>query len=87
MDWLEVLKTLGVTVPVVGGAIAWIWNKIEKRISALEDEVKGCRADRTALLAAGEMLYVELKRVAPRSHALTRARRLLDLAGESLADD
>ena len=75
MNIVDILVPLGITLPTIGGAIAWIWAKIEKRISALEDEVKGCRADRTALLAAGEMLYVELKRVAPRSHALTRARR------------
>ena len=87
MDWLEVLKTLGVTVPVVGGAIAWIWNKIEKRITVLEEEVRSCHGERAALLAAAEMLYVELNRVASRSHTLRRARQLLDLAGKSLAED
>jgi hypothetical protein len=95
MDWLELLKTLGVTVPVVGGGIAWIWREIkgrftamegkfDARVAGLEDEVRACHADRTALLAAAEMLYVELKRVAPRSAALGRARQLLDLAGKSL---
>jgi hypothetical protein len=78
MDWIDLLKTLGVSLTTVGGGIVWVWGKVEKRIAALEAEVTSCHADRTALLAAAELLFVALKQASPRSLALARARRLLD---------
>lgn len=87
MNVVDILVPLGITLPTIGGAIAWIWNKIEKRVAALEHEVKSCQGERTVLLAAAEMLYVALKQASPRSPTLSRARQLLDLAGKSLAED
>jgi hypothetical protein len=69
----------------LGGAIAFVWSKVEARFAAIEAKLEACqeREDaslkgRGVLIAVTELLWQEVKRIAPRSPTLTRSRRLLD---------
>lgn len=86
----EMLNTMiggaGVLTPL-GTAIAFIWRKIERRIAAIEAELKLCRERerqgqrRSAVhITVIELLWMEVKRRSGRADndALDRAKKLLD---------
>lgn len=69
----------------LGTAIAWIWDKIDKRITSLETKVADCEARedagmerRAVQLTVIELLWQEVERIAPASPVLARAKKLLD---------
>ena len=70
---------------ILGGAIKFVWAKVERRFTAIERELANCRsrelksADRrSAQLIVIELLWQEVKRLAPGSPVLTRGKHLLD---------
>ena len=62
----------------VGGAIAWLWNKIEKRISRVEANQEACEARSAVQLTVIELLWLEIRRHAPASPVIERVRELLE---------
>lgn len=78
---------VGATVPI-GGGIAFVWNKIEKRFAHIEGELEKCRAregeaqKRSAIhITVIELLWQEIKRLHPGDKepaTLDRAKKLLD---------
>lgn len=77
----------GVIVPI-GGGIAFVWSKIEKRFAHIEGELEKCRErEADAQHRAGihvaviELLWSEIKRLHPGDSepaTLARAKELLD---------
>jgi hypothetical protein len=74
----------GFLIPV-GGGIAFIWNKVERRFRHLETKVDACekreresRERRGVQLTVIELLWQELVRHVPESPVFTRAKKLLD---------
>lgn len=85
MALAETFAALGVTLPTVGGGIAWIWNRIDKRFRAIDLELENCRnrevesiERRGVQLAVIELLWAELMRIAPQTPVLARGKKLLD---------
>lgn len=69
----------------LGAAVAWLWNKLEHRFTEIELALAECKkreldaVDRRQLSrAAMELLWQELKRTAPKSPVLARAKKLMD---------
>lgn len=69
----------------IGTAGAFIWNKIEGRFKEIDAKLDECEArerdslDRRAVqLTVIELLWQEVKRHAPASGVLERAKKLLD---------
>lgn len=67
----------GLIVPV-GGAIAWLWNKIEKRFTEIEKALDQCRDDSAVKLTVIELMWQEIERLSPASAVLARVKKLLD---------
>ena len=77
----------GVIVPI-GGGIAFVWNKIEKRFAHIEGELEECRKRegeaqkrQGIYVAVIELLWSEIKRLHPGDKepaTLDRAKKLLD---------
>lgn len=69
-----------------GAAIAWLWNKIEKRFEKVETALEECRAREAKSseregkhLTVIELLWQEVERKARGPNAvLDRAKRILD---------
>ncbi len=85
MTGAEIAGTIVAALTPVGGAIGFVWNKVEKRIAALELKVSDCearedagQARRGTLLTVIELLWQEVERASPASPILRRAKRLLD---------
>lgn len=81
----EIITASVAALAPIGGGIAFIWNKVEKRFSHIEELLDECKArevadrDRRAVqLTVIELLWQELKRVAPDAAVLSRAKKLLD---------
>lgn len=68
----------------VGAAGRFVWNKIEARFDAVDAELAKCEARerenqerRAVQLTVIELLWLEVKRLAPDAGVLTRAEKLL----------
>lgn len=76
----------GVSVAsVLGGAIAWLWARVEKANREIRAELKKCeeretrgKARRSCLTTIIELFWQEVSRLAPESPVLKRAEKLLD---------
>ncbi|MXO73590.1 hypothetical protein [Alteraurantiacibacter buctensis] len=63
----------------LGGAIAWLWNKLENRFTAIEQRAEGCEERSAVQTTVIELLWQELERVTPDgSKVLARALKLLN---------
>jgi hypothetical protein len=99
MSDIAVLITSGVgALTAAGGAVAWLWNKIEKRFEKVEAELEACRQresnakareSQLMLHATKHLMVIELlwQEVERRSRGapnavLGRARKLLDALKE-----
>lgn len=85
MSAAEIVTAAGVAFGSVGGGVAFIWNKIEKRFGQIENQLDACegreRADlkrRAVQLTVIELLWQEVTRFAPGNPVLVRAKKLLD---------
>lgn len=70
---------------MVGGLARFIWNKIEARFAVIETELARCeerdrrgQERRGVQLTVIELLWMEVKRMAPDAPVLVRAKQLLD---------
>lgn len=86
-DLLATVVGGGGVLGLAGAGIRFVWNKLERRFLAIEKELAACRARELASearrgvhLAVIELLWHELKRVAPAANdaTLARAKKLLD---------
>lgn len=75
----------GGALAVVGGGIKFVWGKIEDRFKAIELSLEECRLReissqerRAVLTTVIELLWQEVKRLAPDADILERARKLMD---------
>lgn len=82
-----IITAAGVSLPTIGGGIAFLWNKIEKRFARIEGELEKCRArevrsikQSAVHLTVIELLWQEVTRLADSTEnaTLTRAKKLLD---------
>lgn len=87
MTWLDAVIAVlgGGTLASIGGGIAFVWNKIDARFTAIETKLKQCeRRDRRSrkqiglLLSAVEILLAKIQDLAPEAAVITRARELLE---------
>lgn len=84
-DWAAIITaSVGVLTPLGGGA-AFVWNRIEKRFTAIDQALDQCRARehasearRAVQLTVIELLWQEVERLAPGAKVLGRAKKLLD---------
>ena len=93
---IAALVTSGVgALTVLGGGVAWIWNKIEKRFDEVEKKLAACerREARHQSTSATHLMVIELlwQEVKRRSRGasndvLDRAGRLLDELKEKKHD-
>lgn len=82
------IENLVAAAPIMtlsGGAVAWLWSKIEKRFKRIEEELEKCRQRelhalerRGTHLTVIELLWNEIKRLAPDAEVLDRAQHLLE---------
>lgn len=85
---VSVPEIIGIGVAALtplGAAGAFVWNKIEKRFGQIETQLEECHdrerdsLDRRAVqLTVIELLWQEVKRLAPDADILVRAKKLLD---------
>lgn len=63
----------------LGGAIKWLWVKLEARFTAIEKRGQDCEERSAVQLIVIELMWQEITRLAPDgSLVLERAQRLLD---------
>jgi hypothetical protein len=81
IDWSVLIAVL----TPVGGAAAFVWNKVEKRFRELDRKLEKCeqrdrnsQSRREKHVAIIELLWREVDRLDPSSRALRRARHLID---------
>ncbi len=86
-DWVAIIPAVTAAVGGLAAGIKFIWDKIEKRFTAIEMELGACRERESAgqerrsiLLTVTELLWQEISRVAPDSWALKRAGELMQEA-------
>lgn len=83
---LAAVITAGVALlGALGGGIKFLWDKIEKRFTLIEEELEKCRQRESKAKDMGavhitviELLWAELARHDPMSSVLNRAKNLLD---------
>lgn len=88
----------GGTLATLGGGIAFVWNKIDARFTAIEAKLRQCeRRDRRSrkqislLMSAVEILLAKIQDIAPGASVIGRARELieqhrqLEAAGDEMA--
>lgn len=80
----DMITALTAAMVPAGGAIAFLWNKIERRFAKLEGEqevtelhLEACRRAGALKLTVIELLFQELRRVSPESWLLDRASDML----------
>lgn len=75
---------LSAIMGLAGGAIKYVWDKIESRFQNIEADLAACHAReaqamerRSLLLTVNELFCYELQRVCPGSAILARAKVLM----------
>ena len=86
-DVAAIITAVASAVVPIGGAGAFVWNKIEKRFTAIDGELDKCRAREAASqkrsavhVTVIELLWQEIARLHPDNDPkpLARAKHLLD---------
>lgn len=84
-DWAAIIVAGGGFFGVLGGGIRFVWNKVEARFQKIETQLEEChqrelqhQERRAVQLTVIELLWQEVKRLAPDAGVLDRAKRLLD---------
>jgi len=89
-DLPAIITSVAGAVATAGGAVTWLWNKVEARFQEVESELEKCRErEKTSMeVAAKHLLVIELlwqaasknKAAAP---TLARCKERLDKLKES----
>ena len=81
----ELIAGLIAAAVPVGSGIGFVWHKLEKRFSSIEERLEECRLREIesqrrsqVKLTVIELLWQEIERNTPGNAVLRRARRLLD---------
>lgn len=61
----------------LGGAIAFLWGKVERMNRRVKSDLEACEDARNTQLVVIEIFWRELERLAPKSKTLQRAGHLL----------
>lgn len=84
-DWAAIIVAVGGVLGALGGGIRFVWNKFEARFQKIEAQLEECHQReqahherRAVQLTVIELLWQEVKRLAPDTPVLDRAKRLLD---------
>lgn len=85
IDWAAIITAIAALLPVFGGGVAFVWNKVERRFSAIERQLEDChKREKSAArinstqLTVIELIWNDLKKLQPESGTLARAQKLLD---------
>lgn len=80
MSELAAIITAGTgLLAALGTACAFIWRKIEARLTKIETRAEGCEERAAVQVTVIELLWQELERFSPEgSKAMARALHLLD---------
>lgn len=81
----DIAALITAIVTPLGGAIAFVWIKLEARFKSIEERLEECRLREiesqrrsTVKLTVIELLWQEIERSTPDNAVLRRAKRLLD---------
>jgi hypothetical protein len=84
-DWAQIATIAVSALTPLGAAIGFVWVKVEKRFGAIDTALAECRdrereslTRRSVQLTVIELLWQEVRRYAPDSDVLRRAKHLLD---------
>lgn len=85
MSAAETISAIVGACTAVGGGVTFVWTKVEQRFKHIEAQLEECQSReqasnerRAVQLTVIELLWLELKRVAPDADVLGRAKKLLD---------
>lgn len=85
IDWAAIIGAIATLLTVIGGALRFLYLKLERRFTDIEAQLEACRRREMAAtrinstqLTVIELLWSEVKRIQPRSNALQRAHKLLE---------
>ena len=85
IDWAAIIAAIATLLTVVGGALRFLWNKVERRFDEIEAQLEACREREVAgarinatQLTVIELIWNDLKKLQPKSGTLARAHRLLE---------
>lgn len=77
-DLSEAVQAGVAVATALGGAIAWLWGRVEKMNRRVQADLAACEDARHTQLIVIEIFWRELERLSPRSAALKRGGKLLD---------
>lgn len=77
-QWPDAVNAIAAALTAMGGAIAWLWNKLERVQANVKADLEACEDARATQLIAIELLWQECSRVNPKSMTLKRVEKVLD---------
>jgi hypothetical protein len=85
IDWAAIIGAIATLLTVLGGALRFLWNKVERRFNEIEQHLEACREREVAAsrinatqLTVIELIWNDLKKLQPKSGTLARAHKLLE---------
>jgi hypothetical protein len=85
MDWAGIIVALATLFGTIGGALRFLWNKIDKKFELVDAALEACRERETSInrinatqLTVIELIWNDLKKLQPKSGTLARAHKLLE---------
>ena len=74
IDWAAIIAAIATLLTVVGGALRFLWNKVERRFDGIEAQLEACREREVAgarinatQLTVIELIWNDLKKLQPKS--------------------
>lgn len=84
-DWPALIGAMAATLTPVGGAIGFIWSKVERRFASIESQLVQCEKREGACLDRSsrqltviELLWNALEQANPQARELKRSKHLLE---------
>jgi hypothetical protein len=84
-DWAAIIGAFATLLTVLGGALRFLWNKVERRFDEIEAQLEACREREASAskinatqLTVIELIWNDLKKLQPKSGTLARAHKLLE---------
>lgn len=89
----DLISAIVLGVTALGGGGRFVWNKLQARFEHIEARLDECHEREAAghehkgvMLSVIELLWAEVKRIAPASAALNRADRLMEKLKQPLRE-
>lgn len=77
-DLSETVQAGVAVAGALGGAIAWLWGRVEKMRKSVQTDLEACEDARHTQLIVIELFWRALEDLAPGSAVMERGRHLLD---------